>query len=68
MTRAHLSTPSSEGRVLLDPPGPAAGWAQEEAFTLLQPHIDDWFLAAALVDVAEGAGRDEKAAECRRRR
>lgn len=29
MTRAHLSTPSSEGRVLLDPPGPAAGWAQE---------------------------------------
>lgn len=35
----------------------------DEAFTLLQPHIDDWFLAAALVDVAEGAGRDEKAAE-----
>ncbi|MFF9819050.1 hypothetical protein [Streptomyces sp. NPDC014006] len=33
----------------------------EEAFTLLQPHIDDWFLAAALVAVAEGAGRDEEA-------
>lgn len=34
----------------------------DEAFTLLRPHIDDWFLAAALVDVAEGAGRDEEAA------
>lgn len=36
----------------------------DKAFTLLQPHIDDWFLAAALVDVAEGdAGRDDEAAE-----
>ncbi|MGE7439025.1 tetratricopeptide repeat protein [Kitasatospora sp. NPDC001175] len=34
----------------------------EEAFTLLLPQIEDWFLAAALVDVAEGAGRDEDAA------
>ncbi|MEV0495786.1 tetratricopeptide repeat protein [Streptomyces atratus] len=34
----------------------------DEAFTLLEPHIDDWFLAVALVDVAEGAGRDEEAA------
>ncbi|MGW0949998.1 tetratricopeptide repeat protein [Streptomyces sp. NPDC002623] len=34
----------------------------DEAFTLLRPHIDDRFLAAALVDVAEGAGRDEEAA------
>ncbi|MGW0876607.1 tetratricopeptide repeat protein [Streptomyces sp. NPDC002740] len=34
----------------------------DEAFTLLRPHLDDWFLAAALVDVAEGAGRDEEAA------
>ncbi|MFG2873864.1 tetratricopeptide repeat protein [Streptomyces sp. NPDC048337] len=34
----------------------------DEAFTLLQPHIDDWFLAAALVDVAADAGRDEEAA------
>ncbi|MFC7014360.1 tetratricopeptide repeat protein [Streptomyces viridiviolaceus] len=35
----------------------------DEAFTLLQAHIDDGLLAAALVDVAKGAGRDEKAAE-----
>ncbi|MFB8757531.1 tetratricopeptide repeat protein [Streptomyces nigra] len=35
----------------------------DEAFTLLEPHIDDWFLAAAMVDVARGAGLDEKAAE-----
>ncbi|MFG1805717.1 tetratricopeptide repeat protein [Streptomyces sp. NPDC049040] len=34
----------------------------DEAFALLSPHIGDWFLAAALVDVAEGAGRDEDAA------
>lgn len=34
-----------------------------EAFSLLQPYIDDWVLAEALVDVAEGAGRDEEAAE-----
>ncbi|MFD7694610.1 tetratricopeptide repeat protein [Streptomyces sp. NPDC059805] len=35
----------------------------DEAFTLLEPHIDDWFLAAALVDVARGAGQDERAAK-----
>ncbi|MEU0061340.1 hypothetical protein [Streptomyces sp. NPDC006334] len=35
----------------------------DEAFNLLEPHIDDWSLAAALVDVAEGAGRNKKAAE-----
>lgn len=35
----------------------------DEAFNLLLPHIDDWFLAAALVDVAESAGRGEEAAE-----
>lgn len=34
----------------------------DEAFALLQPHIDDWLLATALVDVAEGVGRDEEAA------
>ncbi|MGW8989893.1 hypothetical protein ACWGRF_08200 [Streptomyces zhihengii] len=33
-----------------------------EAFTLLQPHIDDSFLATALVDVAADAGRDDDAA------
>ncbi|MEU0280459.1 hypothetical protein [Streptomyces sp. NPDC006195] len=34
----------------------------DEAFDLLRPHIDDWSLAKALIDVAQGAGRDEKAA------
>ncbi|GAB7188930.1 hypothetical protein ATKI12_8761 [Kitasatospora sp. Ki12] len=34
-----------------------------EAFTLLRPHVDDWSLARALVDVSEGTGRDEEAAE-----
>ncbi|MFC9285838.1 hypothetical protein [Streptomyces sp. NPDC057052] len=34
-----------------------------EAFDLLQPHIDIWSLAKALVDVAQDAGRDEEAAE-----
>ncbi|MEV5828040.1 hypothetical protein AB0L25_21015 [Spirillospora sp. NPDC052242] len=34
----------------------------DEAFTLLRPHVEDWWLAAALVDVAEAAGRDEDAA------
>ncbi|MEW1861227.1 hypothetical protein AB0399_12760 [Streptomyces sp. NPDC088194] len=34
----------------------------DEAFTLLSPHVADWFLAAALVDVAEGTGRDEDVA------
>lgn len=34
----------------------------DEAFALLRPHIEDWFLAAALVDIAEAAGRDEDAA------
>lgn len=34
----------------------------DEAFALLRPHLEDWFLAAALVDVARGAGRDEEAA------
>ncbi|MGO1051434.1 tetratricopeptide repeat protein [Crossiella sp. CA198] len=32
---------------------------QEEALVLLGTGIDDWALAAALVEVAEGAGRDE---------
>ncbi|MGW4290728.1 hypothetical protein ACWEIK_27785 [Streptomyces sp. NPDC004673] len=32
-----------------------------EAFTLLRPHIDDWSLARALVDVSAAAGRDEEA-------
>ncbi|WP_329224662.1 hypothetical protein OG488_38570 [Streptomyces sp. NBC_01460] len=30
-----------------------------EAFDLLVPHIHDWVLATALVDVASVAGRDE---------
>ncbi|MGW0433918.1 tetratricopeptide repeat protein [Micromonospora sp. NPDC003197] len=34
----------------------------DEAFALLRPHIKDWFLATALVDIAEGAGQDEDAA------
>ncbi|MDX3098800.1 hypothetical protein PV417_30530 [Streptomyces sp. ME19-03-3] len=34
----------------------------EEAFDLLVPHVDDWVLATALVDVASLAGRDEEAA------
>ncbi|MFJ1577944.1 tetratricopeptide repeat protein [Streptomyces sp. NPDC088182] len=34
----------------------------DEAFDLLRPHIDDWSLAKALIDVAQGAGRDEEAA------
>ncbi|MCX5009201.1 hypothetical protein OHB05_42560 [Streptomyces sp. NBC_00638] len=34
----------------------------EEAFSLLRPHIDDPSLAMTLVDVVEGAGRDEEAA------
>ncbi|MGW4896472.1 tetratricopeptide repeat protein [Kitasatospora sp. NPDC004240] len=34
----------------------------EEAFTLLVPHVDDWALATALVDVAAAAGRHEEAA------
>ncbi|MFH9736860.1 tetratricopeptide repeat protein [Streptomyces roseolus] len=34
----------------------------EEAFNLLVPHVDDWALATALVDVAPVAGRDEEAA------
>ncbi|MGW1185711.1 tetratricopeptide repeat protein [Streptomyces drozdowiczii] len=34
----------------------------EEAFNLLVPHVDDWELATALVDVASDAGRDEEAA------
>ncbi|MFK4110868.1 tetratricopeptide repeat protein [Streptomyces sp. NPDC002176] len=33
----------------------------DEAFTLLRPHIDDWSLARALVDVSAAAGRDEEA-------
>jgi thioredoxin-like negative regulator of GroEL len=34
----------------------------DEAFALLSPGIEDWFLATALVDIADGAGRDEDAA------
>ncbi|MFD3643431.1 tetratricopeptide repeat protein [Streptomyces griseus] len=34
-----------------------------EAFDLLSPGVEDWFLADALVDVAEAAGRDAEAAE-----
>ncbi|MEU5811476.1 hypothetical protein [Streptomyces sp. NPDC047718] len=33
-----------------------------EAFALLRPRIEDWFLAECLVDVAEAEGRDEEAA------
>ncbi|MGW8881289.1 tetratricopeptide repeat protein [Streptomyces mirabilis] len=33
-----------------------------EAFELLRPGVEDWFLAAALVDVAEAADRDADAA------
>ncbi|MFF2146407.1 hypothetical protein [Kitasatospora sp. NPDC058190] len=35
----------------------------DEAFTLLRPHVENWLLAEALVDVAEGTGRHEEAAE-----
>ncbi|MEV5827562.1 hypothetical protein AB0L25_18525 [Spirillospora sp. NPDC052242] len=34
----------------------------DEAFTLLRPHVEDAWLAAVLVDVAEAAGRGEDAA------
>ncbi|MFF9915628.1 hypothetical protein [Streptomyces sp. NPDC013457] len=34
----------------------------DEAFDLLMPHVDDWVLITALVDVASVAGRDEEAA------
>ncbi|MCN9244061.1 hypothetical protein NGF19_25320 [Streptomyces sp. RY43-2] len=34
----------------------------DEAFTLLRPHVDDWSLARALVEVSAGARRDEEAA------
>ncbi|MFJ7775887.1 tetratricopeptide repeat protein [Streptomyces yangpuensis] len=34
----------------------------EEAFDLLVPHVDDWTLATAMVDVAAVANRDEEAA------
>ncbi|MEW1905160.1 hypothetical protein [Streptomyces sp. NPDC086147] len=34
----------------------------EGAFDLLVPHVDDWALATALVDVASVVGRDEEAA------
>lgn len=34
----------------------------DEAFELLSPHIRDWLLAAALVEVAKASGREEEAA------
>ncbi|RSN71320.1 hypothetical protein DMH08_02635 [Actinomadura sp. WAC 06369] len=34
----------------------------DEAFDLLRPHVGDGWLAAALVDIAGGAGRDDDAA------
>ncbi|CAN3977436.1 tetratricopeptide repeat protein [Kitasatospora purpeofusca] len=34
----------------------------DEAFTLLRDGVEDWFLAAALVDVAGAAGEDDAAA------
>ncbi|MEU8378427.1 hypothetical protein [Streptosporangium sp. NPDC048865] len=34
----------------------------DEAFVMLRPHVESFFLAAALVDVAEVTGRDEEAA------
>ena len=33
----------------------------DEAFVLLRPHVNDWFLAAALVDICQDAGREEDA-------
>ncbi|MFE6869635.1 tetratricopeptide repeat protein [Kitasatospora sp. NPDC057692] len=33
-----------------------------EALALLRPGVDDWFIARALVDVAEAAGQDEEVA------
>lgn len=33
-----------------------------DAFDLLRPHIQDWFIAVALVDVADDTGRDDEAA------
>ncbi|WP_199819852.1 hypothetical protein [Streptomyces sp. NRRL S-118] len=38
----------------------------EEAFNMLVPHVDDWMLATALVDVASVAGRDEEASRSSR--
>ncbi|TRV81001.1 tetratricopeptide repeat protein [Streptomyces sp. 130] len=34
----------------------------DEAFDLLVPHVDDWLLATAVVDIASVAGRDEETA------
>ncbi|MGW0188963.1 tetratricopeptide repeat protein [Streptomyces sp. NPDC003362] len=34
----------------------------DEAFGLLLPHLDDWFLADALVEASAGLGRDEELA------
>jgi thioredoxin-like negative regulator of GroEL len=34
----------------------------DEAFDLLRDRVDDWWLAQALVDVADGQGRDEEVA------
>ncbi|MFJ7046794.1 hypothetical protein ACIQVC_25825 [Streptomyces sp. NPDC101112] len=34
----------------------------DEAFSLLQPHIQDWSIAVALTHVADSAGRDDEAA------
>ncbi|MFD3519335.1 tetratricopeptide repeat protein [Streptomyces sp. NPDC058653] len=35
---------------------------EDEAVALLSAGIEDWFLATALVDIAEGTGRDEEVA------
>ncbi|MET7897173.1 tetratricopeptide repeat protein [Streptomyces mirabilis] len=56
MKAGHPSALESYARLL------ARHGRSDEAFTLLRPHVDDRTLAAALVDVAAGACRDEQAA------
>lgn len=55
MATGHPNALESYARLL------ARHGRSEEAFTLLRPHIDDWSLARAMVDVAADAGRDDEA-------
>ncbi|MFJ8747504.1 tetratricopeptide repeat protein [Embleya sp. NPDC127516] len=55
-TRSGCIPPALASRLL------ARHGRAEEAFDLLVPHVDDWVLATALVDVAGVADRDEEAA------
>ncbi|MFD0345993.1 hypothetical protein ACFQ0M_07755 [Kitasatospora aburaviensis] len=62
LTLARSSAETGGGLALASFARLARHGRADEAFDLLQAHIDDWSLAKALVDVAQGAGRDEEAA------